>query len=215
MLKQLLEKKSRKRQGKYTYYGMPQNSYWPSNEYRAGYTGGFPSQIHPQGNWGMNNAYPQQMSPYEGNLSYQPYYDNQVYQQPSLNPYYMEQYPASMPVSAYAQDHQPLYGYQGQEMTNQYPNQQVNPFQNPLYSKDEDFYPSQQGNTPITHPYPKQSFMQKNQGSNFSSVLNQFKTQEGSIDFNKMIDTAGMMINSMNQVTNLVKGVGSIFKVTT
>ena len=57
--------------------------------------------------------------------------------------------------------------------------------------------------------------MQKNQGGNISSVLNQFKTQEGSIDFNKMIDTAGMMLNSMNQVSNLVKGVGSIFKVTT
>ncbi len=127
----------------------------------------------------------------------------------------MEQYPGSMPVSGGMMEDQQFYGYPQQEMPNQYPKQQVNPFQNPLYSKDEDFYPSQQMNTAITNPYPKQSFMQKNQGSNFSSVLNQFKTQEGSIDFNKMIDTAGMMLNSMNQVSNLVKGVGSIFKVTT
>jgi len=37
--------------------------------------------------------------------------------------------------------------------------------------------------------------MQKNTGG-LSSVINQFKTQEGSIDFNKMIDTAGQMMNS-------------------
>ena len=214
MLKQLLEKKSRKRHGDhYTYYGMPTNPYWPTNEYRAGYPGEYQPQIQTQGNWGMDAVYSQQMIPYEGFPAYQPYYDNQLYQQPTLNPYYMEQFSGGMPVP-YMQDQQTYSGYQGQEITNQYQKQQVNPFQNPLYSKDED-YLAQQANTPITHPYPKQSFMQKNQGSNFSSVLNQFKTQEGSIDFNKMIDTAGMMLNSMNQVSNLVKGVGSIFKVTT
>ena len=218
MLKQLLEKKTRKRNGDhYTYYGMPAVPYLSPYEYRAGFAGGTSSpQIQPQGMWGMEGVYPQQMYPFDGNLPYQPYYDNQMYQQPSINPYFMEQFSGSMPVSAGMMENQNqnFYGFQGQEMQNQYPKQQVNPFQNPLYSKDEDFYPLQRGNT-ATHPYPKQNFMQKNQGNNFSSVLNQFKTQEGSIDVNKMIDTAGMMLNSMNQVSNLVKGVGSIFKVST
>lgn len=100
-----------------------------------------------------------------------------------------------------------------QPMNNLPHKQPVNPFQNPLFQQDEDFYqpPHVQPDMNITHPYPKQSFMQKNTGG-LSSVINQFKTQEGSIDFNKMIDTAGQMMNSMNQVTNLVKGVGSIFK---
>ncbi|WP_430755266.1 YppG family protein [Niallia circulans] len=43
--------------------------------------------------------------------------------------------------------------------------------------------------------------------------MNSFKSQDGSLDFNKMMDTAGMMMNAMNQVTGLVKGVGGIFKV--
>ncbi|QJX62722.1 hypothetical protein HLK66_14400 [Niallia circulans] len=45
------------------------------------------------------------------------------------------------------------------------------------------------------------------------SIMNSFKSQDGSLDFNKMMDTAGMMMNAMNQVTGLVKGVGGIFKV--
>lgn len=217
MLKPLLEKKARRRNGDFNpYYGMPAASRLPPYEYRNIYPAGTGApQVQPQGSWGPESIQQQQLNPFEGNLAYQPYYPNQMYQQPSFNPYYMEQYPGSMPMSGGMMEDQHFYGYPQQEMPNQYPKEQVNPFQNPLYSKDEDFYPLQQMNTAITNPYPNQSFMQKNQGSNFSSVLNQFKTQEGSIDFNKMIDTAGMMLNSMNQVSNLVKGVGSIFKVTT
>ena len=216
MLKQLLEKKNRKRNGDvYTYYGMPAMPYFSPHEFRQGYAGDMPSvpPIHPQGIWPTEGVYPQQMYPYEGTMGYQPFYHNQLYQQPSVNPYFTEQFPGTMPVSAGMPDN--YYGIPQQEMLNQYPKEPVNPFQNPLYTSDEDYYPAQQANSAVTHPYPKQSFMQKNQGGNISSVLNQFKTQEGSIDFNKMIDTAGMMLNSMNQVSNLVKGVGSIFKVTT
>ncbi len=215
MLKQLLEKKARKRNSDLNpYYGMPAVPYMPSYDFRNIYPAGTAAtQANVQGIWGPEGFQPQQMNPFEGNLAYQPYYPNQLYQQPSYNPYYMEPFPASMPVSAGIMEDQNFYGFPQQEIPNQFPKQQVNPFQNPLYSKDEDFYPTQPA--AITNPYPKQSFMQKNQGSNISSVLNQFKTQEGSIDFNKMIDTAGMMLNSMNQVSNLVKGVGSIFKVTT
>ena len=45
----------------------------------------------------------------------------------------MEQYPGSMPVSGGMMEDQQIYGYPQQEMPNQYPKQQVNPFQNPLY----------------------------------------------------------------------------------
>lgn len=86
--------------------------------------------------------------------------------------------------------------------------------QNPLHYYEDSYsaaaVKNQQQN--YMNPYPKQSFIPQKQGG-MKSFMNSFKSQDGSLDFNKMMDTAGMMMNAMNQVTGLVKGVGGIFKV--
>lgn len=66
--------------------------------------------------------------------------------------------------------------------------------------------------TPYLHPYPKHG-MVKRPPAGISSIMNSFKTQDGQFDLNKMIDTAGQMMNAVNQVSGLVKGLGGIFKV--
>lgn len=45
------------------------------------------------------------------------------------------------------------------------------------------------------------------------SLLNQFKKKDGTYDINKMMDTAGQMMQAVNQVNALVKGLTSTFKV--
>lgn len=85
--------------------------------------------------------------------------------------------------------------------------QPFNPFDNPLQPQVK--RPPQQQ---FVNPYPKQQFMQKPQPSGFQSVLNQFKTQDGSVDITKMMNTAGQMVNTVSQMTNVMKGVGGLFK---
>ncbi|MEH6941600.1 YppG family protein [Bacillus sp. JJ722] len=84
------------------------------------------------------------------------------------------------------------------------------PFANPLHSPKM----QQQMATQYPNPYPKQAFMQKQQPSGFQSVMNQFKTQDGSMDINKMMNTAGQMMGTVSQVQNMFKGLGGFFKAT-
>ncbi len=94
-------------------------------------------------------------------------------------------------------------------------NQNANVFQNPLDLPQENSYQNQNYNmqqNPYQNPYPKQSFIQK-KPSGVQSIMNSFKGQDGSLDFNKMMDTAGQMMNAVNQVSTMVKGVGGMFKV--
>lgn len=65
---------------------------------------------------------------------------------------------------------------------------------------------------PYMHPYPKPGVINR-PPSGINSVINSFKTQDGNLDLNKMIDTAGQMMNAVSQVSGLVKGLGGIFKV--
>jgi YppG-like protein len=91
----------------------------------------------------------------------------------------------------------------------------ANIFQNPLDMPQENSYQNQQYNmqqNTYMNPYPKQSFLQK-KPSGVQSIMNSFKGQDGSLDFNKMMDTAGSMMNAFSQVSNMVKGVGGMFKV--
>jgi YppG-like protein len=108
---------------------------------------------------------------------------------------------------------------------NQYMHQQIAPtpqmgyapkptqslFANPLQQQ-----PNQINNPGMQYPnpYPKKSFMQKQQPSGIQSIMNQFKTQDGSIDINKMMNTAGQMMGTVNQVQGMFKGLGSFFKTT-
>ncbi|MCE4047252.1 MULTISPECIES: YppG family protein [Bacillaceae] len=114
------------------------------------------------------------------------------------------------------QQHQAFGGYEQSYFhpQNAYKPNTQNVFQNPLHQQEEMYQPMMQQSMhqQYMNPYPKQSFNQKKQG-NFKGFMNSFKSQDGSLDFNKMLDTAGMMMNAMNQVTGVVKGVGGIFKV--
>lgn len=86
--------------------------------------------------------------------------------------------------------------------------QPPSPFANPLQSPK--MQQSMQANYP--NPYPKQAFMQKAQPSGFKAIMNQFKTQDGVIDVTKMMNTAGQMMGTVNQMQNVFKGIGGIFK---
>jgi len=86
-----------------------------------------------------------------------------------------------------------------------------NPLQQPDYSYIDQFAYAQ-NNQPFLHPYPKQSAIPR-PPSGMKSIMNSFKTQDGSFDVNKMVDTAGQMMNAVTQVSSMVKGLGGIFKV--
>nr|WP_267930420.1 YppG family protein [Cytobacillus spongiae] len=109
-------------------------------------------------------------------------------------------------------------GYQ-QQMNHPYGNgTQMNGqsvFHNPLQpveekKKGQPSIPYGNGGNAYMNPYPKQSMMQKQSG--MQSIMNSFKGQDGSLDFNKMVDTAGQMMNAVNQVSSMVKGIGGFFK---
>lgn len=87
-------------------------------------------------------------------------------------------------------------------------------FQNPLQQPEMSFIPQQpygMGQS-YMNPYPKQSTIPR-PPSGVKSIMNSFKTQEGNFDVNKMVNTAGQMMNAVSQVSSMVKGLGGIFKV--
>lgn len=89
-------------------------------------------------------------------------------------------------------------------------------FQNPLQPVNDSVQFQGHGSpvaaNPYPHPYPIQANIMK-PPSGIHSIMNSFKTQEGSIDIKKMIDTAGQMAYAVNQVQSLVKGLGGILKI--
>lgn len=78
------------------------------------------------------------------------------------------------------------------------------------------FYPPQSPIVPQMNPYTmypatnKQNYKKQSKGQ-AAGVMSQFKTADGNYDINKMMNTAGQMMNAMNQVTGLVKQVGGFF----
>lgn len=108
------------------------------------------------------------------------------------------------------------YGHMQQEPIFEQPQPVDWLLQNPLEPKKHQGGGSQNpywGNLqPYTHPYPKQNMVNR-PPSGLNSFLNSFKAQDGSLDFNKMIHTAGQMVNTFSQVSGLVKGLGGFFKV--
>ncbi len=66
---------------------------------------------------------------------------------------------------------------------------------------------------PFPTPYPKPTPYMKQQPSGFQTVISQFKKSDGQLDFDKMMNTAGQMMNAVNQMGGLFKGVTSMFKV--
>ncbi|MCM3617320.1 YppG family protein [Sutcliffiella horikoshii] len=71
--------------------------------------------------------------------------------------------------------------------------------------------PNQMG-TPFMNPYPTQAQSTKTQTSQVNSFMNQFKGQDGNVDMKKMMDTAGQMMNTVNQLNSMFKGLAATFK---
>jgi hypothetical protein len=85
-------------------------------------------------------------------------------------------------------------------------------FQNPLQPDDEWTYSYEPMDGPqYANPYPIGGFV-KPPPSGFQSVLKSFKSQDGTFDLNKVMNTTGQMMNAVSQFSSLVKGFGSIFK---
>lgn len=138
------------------------------------------------------SSYPNVSTPYPN-----PYLQHQA----AIPPYYSVGNPQPNP---YQNHFQPIYASKshGQSI-----------FQNPLEPKDP--YPSQMQmmNYPMNYnPYPKPNMVQKPNGG-IGGIMNSFKGQDGNLDLNKMMNTAGQMMNAVNQVSSMVKGIGGIFKV--
>lgn len=139
---------------------------------------------------------------------------------PYLNSYPNPYYQPIQGVSPYYL--QPLQGtpaFQQQQPMFQQPvntSAQKDVFQNPLHPLGDTNVQQQQplpsaNGYPYMNPYPKGSFLAK-QPSGVQSVLNSFKSQDGSLDISKMVDTAGQMMNAVSQVSSVVKGFGGMFK---
>jgi len=87
-------------------------------------------------------------------------------------------------------------------------------FENPLQPTNEPSYGGYyQQEVPYQNmnPYPQQAFLPKQTGG-IQSIMNSFKSQDGNLDINKMVDTAGQMMNAVTQVSSMVKGLGGILK---
>ncbi|MBM7661299.1 hypothetical protein JOC85_002071 [Bacillus mesophilus] len=124
------------------------------------------------------------------------------------------------PYQGFQQNHgfQPNQYSNPQQMYNQSTNAQPNINPNTNFNNMNQ-YPNymnmnQQGSIPFQMPYPNQgtSNQTPKQTSGFGSILNQFKTKEGGYDVNKMMDTAGQMVNTVNQLNGVFKQVGTFFK---
>lgn len=146
-------------------------------------------------------------SKYQNGLSFesrgneQPFYGNPL--SPQTNHY--ENSYVGQPQSAY-----PFVG--GQLNLNHY---QSNPGQQGYYpngAPQQGIQPNPfQVNPYFQQPYQPNGSINK-QSSAFTGVLNQFKSQNGSVDYNKMLNTAGQMVSAVNQFSGIIKGIGGIFK---
>jgi hypothetical protein len=65
---------------------------------------------------------------------------------------------------------------------------------------------------PYPSPYPKPFPYMKPQPSGIQYLMNSFKNKDGNLDLNKMFDTAGQVMNTMNQMGSLFKGMTQMFK---
>ncbi|MFC3884199.1 YppG family protein [Bacillus songklensis] len=126
-------------------------------------------------------------------------------QAPYYGPHRMN-YPYAYPFASYQQaapmqpywpmhtNNQPSMG----NMMNFPPNMQFMP---PMPPMPPSMYPT---------PYPTSS--SKTPQAQMPSIMSQFKASDGSIDINKMMNTAGQMMGAVNQLTGMVKGLSGIFK---
>ncbi|KUP08021.1 hypothetical protein Q73_07935 [Bacillus coahuilensis m2-6] len=127
--------------------------------------------------------------------------------------------PVNYPMQFYNGGYQPPIPYTQANGYSQYANQQSytyptgqSYFQNPLQAEEYHYFPKQvqtQNLPAYQNPYPKGSFlMDKGKGN---TIMNSFKNQEGQFDFNKVMNTTGQLMGAVNQMSAVVKGIGSMF----
>lgn len=190
--------------------------------------------IQPQVQPMMNDAYPYLWGNEPMNTRPEAYAN---YYEPPMNVpmYYEMNYTGSMPNGYHYYPNESYYGppipyggsgFQGQGF--EHPFQGNQPYQNgkkhklseavlqnPLQQPEIPFQnqsPYGHYQQPFSHPYPKQSVIPR-PPSGMKSIVNSFKSQDGTFDVNKMVNTAGQMVNAVTQVSSMVKGLGGMFKV--
>lgn len=99
-------------------------------------------------------------------------------------------------------NHQMPYQHQHQQQ-NVPPFMQMNQQPHPPNHPNMPYY---QGNW-----QPHYQGMQTNQKSATKNVIGYFQNDEGKFDFDKVMNTAGQISNTYQQVSPLVKGIGSFF----
>lgn len=178
----------------------------PNHFFNYGYSGQMMHQVPQwhQPNMNRNQPYPNQTQ--LQNYEWNPYQQQNPYYSQNLQPY-------NQP---YNQNYQQGYLPQNVSYQNQAYTQKDSQFlfQNPLQPKEDMNQPQAyvpMNGYPMMNPYPKSNMIPKQPGG-VQSLLNSFKSQDGSVDFTKMVNTAGQMMNAVNQVSSLVKGFGGIFK---
>jgi hypothetical protein len=129
--------------------------------------------------------------------------------------WYHNQYPMQMNAdyfpNAYPMNQNQLYSGRPNSM-NQGFSQSV--FQNPLQPVEQpypQYYPQQFQNGVSFNQYPNHAVMPK-QPNGMKTIMNSFKAQDGSVDINKMVNTAGQMMNAVTQVSSMIKGLGGMLK---
>lgn len=175
---------------------------WPMNAPYMNYSTPYPTQpININGSGQRVVPQPNMQTPYN------PYWNgtqmNHGNQYPGM---YNHPYTAAQQDSGY-------YGG-GQNFYSQKPNVSQLLFENPLQPQDEAPYGGYyQPEMPYQNmnPYPQQAYLPKQPGG-FHSIMNSFKSQDGNLDINKMVDTAGQMMSAVTQVSSMVKGLGGILK---
>ncbi|MFJ5757768.1 YppG family protein [Neobacillus sp. NPDC093182] len=179
-------------------------------------------------NYYINHGYSGQMNyrnPGYYPPNFQPVPRNQPYQYQAVQS--MEWYPYQQQNPYFQQNYQPSYqpfdsSYQSGGKLTQMPNTTGHYppkdaqflFQNPLQPKEQippNQYMQQMNGYSVMNPYPKPNAMIKQPGG-IQSLMNSFKSQDGTVDVNKMVNTAGQVVSAVTQVSSLVKGLGGIFK---
>ncbi|WP_017473803.1 YppG family protein [Amphibacillus jilinensis] len=61
-------------------------------------------------------------------------------------------------------------------------------------------------------PIPQQGTAMGQQPQSNKGVMGYFQNNEGQLDFDKVLNTAGQVANTYQQFTPIVKGIGSFFK---
>lgn len=100
---------------------------------------------------------------------------------------------------------------------NEHYNSHANFIGNPLIQNEHEVKP--QNHIPNQSQFNQNQYLGYQGGKSvkkpgaIKSVMDQFKSDNGSIDFNKMVGTTSQLASAINQVSGLVKGVSGMFKV--